>query len=178
MHPKLPHQMAILVLAGRTVAAILALAAVLSKPLENALFTCVVLGAVWFFVEGGINLWQQHQDALARKLRDDELKRQRAEEARLRFEASQRERQADADASYMDLDLDDVTVSDAKIPLGDLMHAGVQNAAGQSRQNRESASPTAAGGMSTAELDLALITMDAEAASGRPSRPSMQGRSA
>lgn len=120
-----------------------------------------------FFVEGGINIWHQHQEAVAQQLRDEERKRQRAEEARLRFEAAQRQKQSEADQSYMDLDLDDLSDSGAKIPLEALMTKGVQ--AGGTKQG-DTASRQAAGGMSASELDMALIEMDASAGVSRMKR--------
>lgn len=167
MIQRFPPWLALLVIAGRLLTGILALAAVVSKPLENAVFSCVSLAAAWFFVEGGINLWHQHQEAVAQQLRDEERKRQRAEEARLRFEAAQRQKQSEADQSYMDLDLDDLSDSGAKIPLEALMTKGVQ--AGGTKQG-DTASRQAAGGMSASELDMALIEMDANAGMSRMKR--------
>lgn len=162
MNPNLPHLMAIAILAGRLMTALLALGAVVSKPLENAFFACLSLAAGWFVIEVGINLWHQHQEAIARRLRDEELKRQRAEEARLRFEAAQREKQQDEDKSYMDLDLDDLPESGEKIPLEALMKKGIQRGTANPAVQGGRASREAASGMSASELDLALIEMDAE----------------
>lgn len=170
MNPKLSNQMVILLLVGRSVVTILLLSAVLSKPIEKALFACVSIGALWFVVEGAINLWQEHQDAMARKLRDDELKRQRAEDARRRFEAKQREQQSDADATYMDLDLDDPAVSNARIPLDALRTKGAQEIAQDTDGSGKIAPTSGAGAMSASELDMALFTMDAEASTSRQRR--------
>lgn len=170
MNPNLPHLMAIAILAGRLMTALLALGAVVSKPIENAFFACLSLAAGWFVIEAGINLWHQHQEAIARRLRDEELKRQRAEEARLRFEAAQREKQQDEDKSYMDLDLDDLAESGEKIPLEALMTKGVQAGGIKQAGQGDLASRQAAGGMSASELDMALIEMDANAGMSRMKR--------
>lgn len=169
MNPNLPHLITILILAGRMLTGILALSAVVSKPVENALFACASLAATWFVIEAGINLWHQQQESIRRKIRDDELKRQRAEEARLRFEAIQRQKQEDEDKSYMDLDLDDFGNSDAKIPLEALMKKGAATNTKNPIGKDESASRQTAGSMSASELDMALIDMEAET-----SMPSMK----
>lgn len=49
MNQRFPPWLALLVIAGRLLTGILALAAVVSKPLENAVFSCVSLAAAWFF---------------------------------------------------------------------------------------------------------------------------------
>lgn len=170
MIQRFPPWLALLVIAGRLLTGLLALAAVVSKPLENAVFSCVSLAAAWFFVEGGINLWHQHQEAVAQQLRDQELKRQRAEEARVRFEAAQRQKQSEADQSYMDLDLDDLSDSGAKIPLEALRTKGVQAGGIKQAGQGDMASRQAAGGMSASELDMALIEMDANAGMSRIKR--------
>ncbi len=166
MNPNLPYLTAVVVLGGRLVTALLALGTVLSKPLENALFACVSLAAAWFVVEAGINLWHQHQEAIARKLRDDELKRQRAEEARLRFEAAKWEQQLDADKSYMDLDLDDIAMSDAKIPLEALMQKGARENAGKAATPGGQTSANTVGGMSALEIGMSLIETDGKSSLG------------
>lgn len=164
MNPNLPYWMAVLILGGRMLAALLALGAVVSKPLESAIFVSASLAAAWFVVEAGLNLWHQHQEAIARKLRDDELKRQRAEEARLRFEAAQREQQLDADRSYMDLDLDDPALGDAKIPLSALRQKGAGERPAKGAVPDMKSSPGAVGAMSAAEIDMSLIETDTEPA--------------
>ncbi len=163
MNLNFPPWVVLVVLAGRLFTALVALGAVISKPLENALFSCLSLVAVWFFIEGGINLWHQHQEALERKRLDEERKRQRAEEARLRFESAQRDVQENADSAYMNLDLDDLSVSNAKIPLDNLMTRGAQQIAQDRSAQGGKASRQAAGGMSATEIDMALIEMDTEA---------------
>lgn len=160
MNPNLPRSTMLVVLAGRLFVTIFALGALWANPLERAVFACAPLVVTWFVVEMAVNAWHFHEAEQARKERDSERKRQRAEEARLRYEAAQREAQDAAEESLFEVTLAD-DLDEARIPLKKLMKRGV----GEKKPPapvEEVGAPGTVSGMSAADLELALMALDAE----------------
>lgn len=106
-------------LAWRAVLAAIALYSAVEKPFWTMIISLVVLGFLLAIGEAAFKSKIYFEQKKLRQEQEQKLREQRAEEARLRREAMEKERQASR-RSFMDLDLDD----DQPSPDADMGVAG------------------------------------------------------